>query len=214
MWLYAGLCGPMRAYAGQCGPMWAYAGLCGCMWAGLCGSMWAYAGLCCSMWAYVGLCGPMQAYAGLSGSMWAYVGLCGPMWVYVGGLCGWLYPSINIFILLQLITEIVGVRGGIPGRRQDYPMFDPTTGRRMHVNETLESPRDFELHQYVGLYGYCELAPSLRARHRLQRRALVCWPLKTLSASCVSRAKLAVILCRSYQHRRTRRGREQNAALA
>ena len=88
-----------------------------------------------------------------------------------------------------------GVRGGIPGRRQDYPMFDPTTGRRMHVNETLESPRDFELHQYVGLYGYCELAPSLRARHRLQRRALVCWPLKTLCASCVSRAKLAVISC-------------------
>ena len=42
---------------------------------------------------------------------------------------------------------------GIPGRREDYPMFDAISGRRIHANETLPSPGD-RVCEYLGLSGY------------------------------------------------------------
>jgi len=65
-----------------------------------------------------------------------------------------------------------GARGGIPGCRQDYPMFDPATGRRILLNETL-SPCDWEWHTYPGLDGYCERVAAPHARQRLLRLARV-----------------------------------------
>ena len=65
-----------------------------------------------------------------------------------------------------------GARGGIPGCRQDYPMFDPDTGRRILLNETL-SHGDWEWHVYPGLDGYCERVAAPHARQQQLRLAQV-----------------------------------------
>ena len=65
-----------------------------------------------------------------------------------------------------------GARGGIPGRREDYPMFDPVSGRRIAPNETVLAANEalFET-EYLGVKNYSELRPSARLRERLVREA-------------------------------------------
>ena len=77
-----------------------------------------------------------------------------------------------------------GVRGGIPGSRLDYPMYDAVSGRLIPVNESAHyaddtcsraaakgsrpEAEDAVEHVYVGLGGLAERLPSETTRTKLQ----------------------------------------------
>jgi hypothetical protein len=65
-----------------------------------------------------------------------------------------------------------GARGGLPGRREDYPMFDPVSGRRISPDEMVLAENETLVEtEYLGLNAYSEVRPSPSLRERLIREA-------------------------------------------
>ena len=65
-----------------------------------------------------------------------------------------------------------GARGGIPGRREDYPMLDPVSGRRIAPDEMVLAENETLVEtEYLGLNAYSEVRPSPNLRERLIREA-------------------------------------------